>query len=61
MDMPRARILLVEDDPDDVWIMRGLLGDRWDGPFDLVHAEMLAFCGGRPPADDVTIVLVKAV
>ena len=25
-----------------LWIMRGLLGDRWDGPFDLVHAETLA-------------------
>ena len=22
------RILLVEDDPDDVWVMRNLLGDR---------------------------------
>jgi serine phosphatase RsbU (regulator of sigma subunit) len=42
MDVPRARILLVEDDSDDVWIIRGLLGDRWDGPFDLVHAEMLS-------------------
>ncbi|NQT40384.1 MAG: SpoIIE family protein phosphatase [Planctomycetes bacterium] len=37
-----VRILLVEDDPDDVWVMRGLLGDRWDGPFELIHAESLA-------------------
>ena len=38
----RIRILLVEDDPDDVWVMRNLLGDRWDGPFDLVHVELLS-------------------
>ncbi len=42
MEERRVKILLVEDDPDDVWIMRNLLGDRWDGPFDLVHVEMLA-------------------
>ena len=42
MELQRARILLVEDDPDDVWVMRGLLGDRWDGPFELIHVEMLA-------------------
>jgi len=42
MNIERARILLVEDDPDDVWIMQGLLGNRWDGPFELVHAEMLS-------------------
>lgn len=41
-DSKRSRILLVEDDPDDVWIMRGLLGDRWDGPFELIHVEMLS-------------------
>ena len=35
-------ILLVEDDPDDVWVMRNLLGDRWDGPFKLSHAELLS-------------------
>jgi serine phosphatase RsbU (regulator of sigma subunit) len=38
---PQVNILLVEDDPDDVWIMQGLLGDRWDGPYHLTHAEML--------------------
>jgi serine phosphatase RsbU (regulator of sigma subunit) len=37
-----VRILLVEDDPDDVWVMRSLLGDRWTGPFELVHVELLA-------------------
>ncbi|HOM16876.1 MAG TPA: SpoIIE family protein phosphatase, partial [Thermoguttaceae bacterium] len=37
----RSRILLVEDDPDDVWVLRNLLGDRWDGPFELMHVEML--------------------
>ncbi len=37
-----VRILLIEDDPDDVWIMRNLLGDRWDGPFELHHVETLA-------------------
>ena len=42
MDRQPIRILLVEDDPDDVWIMRGLLGDRWDGPFDLAQVEQLA-------------------
>lgn len=39
--LEQVKILLVEDDPDDVWIMQGLLGDRWDGPFQLTHAEML--------------------
>ncbi len=38
----RIRILLVEDDPEDVWIMRNLLSDRWDGPFELVHVELLS-------------------
>jgi len=42
MDTRRIRILLIEDDPDDVWVMRGLLGDRWDGPFDLVQVELLS-------------------
>lgn len=42
VDERRVRILLVEDDPNDVWVMRSLLGDRWDGPYELVHVEMLA-------------------
>ena len=37
-----VHILLVEDDPDDVWVMRNLLGDRWDGPFKLSHVELLS-------------------
>jgi serine phosphatase RsbU (regulator of sigma subunit) len=42
MPHQRIRILLVEDDPDDVWVMRNLLGDRWDGPFELVNVELLS-------------------
>jgi serine phosphatase RsbU (regulator of sigma subunit) len=41
-DRQSIQILLVEDDPDDVWVMRNLLGDRWDGPFKLTHVEMLS-------------------
>ena len=37
-----VHILLVEDDPDDVWVMRNLLSDRWDGPFKLSHVELLS-------------------
>ncbi len=42
MEPAGVRILLVEDDPDDVWIMRNLLSDRWDGPYSLVHVELLS-------------------
>jgi len=42
MEQQRVRILLVEDDPDDVWLMRNLLGDRWDGPYELIHVELLS-------------------
>jgi serine phosphatase RsbU (regulator of sigma subunit) len=38
----RVRILLIEDDPDDVWVMRNLLSDRWDGPFELIQSELLS-------------------
>ena len=41
-DRQSIQILLVEDDPDDVWVMRNLLGDRWDGPFKLTHVELLS-------------------
>lgn len=41
-DIRTIRILLVEDDPDDVWVMRNLLSDRWDGHFDLIHVELLS-------------------
>ncbi len=42
MEATGVRILLVEDDPDDVWVMRNLLSDRWDGRYDLVHVELLS-------------------
>jgi serine phosphatase RsbU (regulator of sigma subunit) len=42
METSRIRILLIEDDPDDVWIMRNLLADRWDGPYELIHVELLS-------------------
>src|SRR3972149_3692681 len=42
MNEERVRILLVEDDPDDVYVMRNLLGDCWDGPFELVNVELLS-------------------
>ncbi len=38
----RVKILLVEDDPEDVWVMRNLLGDRWDVPFELTQVELLS-------------------
>ncbi|MEI8375470.1 MAG: SpoIIE family protein phosphatase [Planctomycetota bacterium] len=41
-ELQSVHILLVEDDPDDVWVMRNLLGDRWDGPFKLSHVELLS-------------------
>lgn len=37
-----VHILLVEDDPDDVWVMRNLLADRWDGPLELTQVELLS-------------------
>ncbi len=54
----RTRILLIEDDPDDVWILRNLLGDRWDGPFELVHVELLAdakACLNSRPIDAILL------
>jgi sigma-B regulation protein RsbU (phosphoserine phosphatase) len=42
MDRGRVRILLIEDDPDDVWVMRNLLSDRWEGQYELVHVELLS-------------------
>lgn len=52
MESQKCRILLVEDDPDDVWVMRSLLGDRWDGPFELINVELLS-AGIRRCAEDV--------
>lgn len=42
MDDQPVRILLVEDDPDDVWMLRSLLADRWEGPYELIHVEFLS-------------------
>jgi len=42
MEPQRYRILLVEDDPDDVWVMRSLLADSADMATELVHAERLS-------------------
>ena len=54
----RVRILLVEDDPDDVWVMRNLLGDRWDGPFELVHVELLSAAIERCAEDPFDVILL---
>ena len=58
MENQRVRILLVEDDPDDVWVIRNLLGDRWDGPFDLVHVELLSAALERCDKDTFDVVLL---
>jgi len=58
MRSEKVRILLVEDDPDDVWIMRSLLGDRWDGPFELVHVELLSTGLSRCANDTFDVVLL---
>ncbi len=54
----RVRILLVEDDPDDVWVMRNLLADRWDAPFELVQVEMLAAAVERCQEDVFDVILL---
>lgn len=54
----RIRILLVEDDPDDVWVMRNLLGDRWDAPFDLVQVELLSAAVERCAEDVFDVILL---
>jgi phosphoserine phosphatase RsbU/P len=54
----RIRILLVEDDPDDVWVMRNLLGDRWDEPFDLVQVELLSAAVERCDEDHFDVILL---
>jgi serine phosphatase RsbU (regulator of sigma subunit) len=58
MDSDRVRILLVEDDPDDVWVMRNLLGDRWDGPFELIHVELLSAALERCAEDTYDVILL---
>jgi CheY-like chemotaxis protein len=42
MESRPVRILLVEDDPDDVWMIRSLLSGRWEGPYELIHVEFLS-------------------
>jgi len=58
MEDQKVRILLVEDDPDDVWVMRSLLGDRWDGPFELVHVELLSFALRRCSEELFDVILL---
>jgi sigma-B regulation protein RsbU (phosphoserine phosphatase) len=58
MNEERVRILLVEDDPDDVYIMRNLLGDRWDGPFELVNVELLSAAIERCQEDRFNVILL---
>ena len=53
------RILLVEDDPDDVWVMRNLLGDRWDQPFELIQVELLSAAIERCEEDQFDVVLAR--
>lgn len=54
----RLRILLVEDDPDDVWVMRNLLGDRWDEPVDMVQVELLSAAIERCDEDRFDVILL---
>lgn len=54
----RTRILLVEDDPDDVWVMRNLLGDRWDEPIDLIQVELLSAAIERCSEDRFDVILL---
>ena len=58
MVQKRIRILLVEDDPDDVWVMRNLLGDRWDEPFDMVQVELLSAAIERCAEDPFDVILL---
>jgi len=58
MENQRVKILLVEDDPDDVWVVRNLLGDRWDGPFSLTHVELLSAATERLGEESFDAVLL---
>ena len=53
----RIKILLVEDDPDDVWVMRNLLSDRWDVPYETGERRN-ALGGDRRCGDDVFDVIL---
>ena len=54
----RIRILLVEDDPDDVWVMRNLLGDRWNAPFEMIQVEMLSAAIERCAEESFDVILL---
>jgi len=54
----RIKILLVEDDPDDVWIMRNLLGDRWDEPCEMTQVELLSAAIQRLAEDRYNVILL---
>ena len=54
----RIKILLVEDDPDDVWVMRNLLSDRWDEPYEMVNVEMLSAAIERCGDDVFDVILL---
>jgi len=58
MNEERVRILLVEDDPDDVYVMQNLLGDRWHGPFELVNVELLSVAIERCQEERFDVVLL---
>jgi phosphoserine phosphatase RsbU/P len=58
MEEERVRILLVEDDPDDVYIMQNLLGDRWHGPYELVNVELLSAAIERCQEERFDVVLL---
>ena len=58
MSEKHVKLLLVEDDPDDVWVMRNLLGDRWDEPFDMVQVELLSAALERLAEDTFDVILL---
>jgi serine phosphatase RsbU (regulator of sigma subunit) len=58
MNEERVRILLVEDDPDDVYVMQNLLGDCWHGPFELVNVELLSVAIERCQEERFDVVLL---
>jgi phosphoserine phosphatase RsbU/P len=58
MDDERVRILLVEDDSDDVYVMRNLLGDRWHGSYDLVNVELLSMAIQRCQEEKFDVILL---
>ena len=58
MESKRIRILLVEDDVDDVWLIRNFLMDRWDGAFELHHAELLSTALQRCAEEAFDVVLL---